>query len=390
VSYLAKIANLSTYKTRQIARPYRVGCLFVYVRVFGDTLQDMDGNPLLFLYMPIGGCRRRKVIFMEIFWFFGFITSIVLSFIIANAGAKRQIGFGWSLFLGLWLTPIVSLIAVLLSDKLQPDEYGRIDKKWGCMVPFIISFLIIGTAAYAIYSFINRDRGKRKATIELSIPEVLKRDIIEEVEATAPIKNNRPIPQEEIIIAPEVLFEKPTNSAHESLTKRNTNPANEIEIDLNDFLGMPDDGIDWNSTELSESDCEALARQKIYYSENKTAWVKEKLSNNDSAIEAEKAREAMAQKLAGQPICKISFDLQGRQAKQIPKVVNETSTTGFLFVKIEVSPNGDVVNCEIDKRSIIENIEIRELCISSAKNMKFNMIDSKINQYGTIRYNFTK
>lgn len=65
---------------------------------------------------------------MEIFWFFSFISSVVLSFIIANAGAKRQIGFGWSLFLGLWLTPIVSLIAVLLSDKLQPDEYGRIDK----------------------------------------------------------------------------------------------------------------------------------------------------------------------------------------------------------------------------------------------------------------------
>ena len=136
---------------------------------------------------------------MEIFWFFSFISSVVLSFIIANAGAKRQIGFGWSLFLGLWLTPIVSLIAVLLSDKLQPDEYGRIDKKWGCMIPFIVSFLIIGTAAYAIYSFINRDKGKRGATIELSIPEVLKRDIIKEVEATAPVKNNRPIPQLSLI-----------------------------------------------------------------------------------------------------------------------------------------------------------------------------------------------
>ncbi len=48
MSYPAKIANLSTYKTRQIALPNRVGCLFVYVRVFGDTLQDMDGSPLLF------------------------------------------------------------------------------------------------------------------------------------------------------------------------------------------------------------------------------------------------------------------------------------------------------------------------------------------------------
>ena len=63
MSYLAKIANLSTYKTRQIAHPYRVGCLFVYVRVFGDTLQDMDGNPLLFFVkLPFIGCLLGKII----------------------------------------------------------------------------------------------------------------------------------------------------------------------------------------------------------------------------------------------------------------------------------------------------------------------------------------
>lgn len=64
---------------------------------------------------------------MELIGLFGIVCSLVLSFIIANAGAKRQIGFGWSLFLGVWLTPIVSLIAVLLSDKLEPDEYGRVE-----------------------------------------------------------------------------------------------------------------------------------------------------------------------------------------------------------------------------------------------------------------------
>ena len=58
---------------------------------------------------------------MEILALFGIVSSLVLSIIIANAGAKRQIGFGWSLFLGLWLTPIVSLIAVLLSDRLKPN-----------------------------------------------------------------------------------------------------------------------------------------------------------------------------------------------------------------------------------------------------------------------------
>ena len=50
-----------------------------------------------------------------------FIAALVLDFIIANAGAKRKIGWGWALFLGLLLSPIVSLIAVLLSEKNSPD-----------------------------------------------------------------------------------------------------------------------------------------------------------------------------------------------------------------------------------------------------------------------------
>ncbi len=50
----------------------------------------------------------------------------------------------------------------------------------------------------------------------------------------------------------EVLFDGPTNSVYESLTKKGTNPSTEMPVDLNDFLGTPDDGTDWNYTELSE------------------------------------------------------------------------------------------------------------------------------------------
>ena len=78
---------------------------------------------------------------MKVLFIIGLISSVILSFIIANAGAKREIGFGWSLFLGLWLTPIVSLIAVLLSEKLTPSEYYA--KNWGCVVPFVVSLLLI-------------------------------------------------------------------------------------------------------------------------------------------------------------------------------------------------------------------------------------------------------
>ena len=51
-------------------------------------------------------------------------------------------------------------------------------------------------------------------------------------------------------VAPKVLFDdEPVNSAYESLTKKGTNPANEIKVDLNDFLGAPDDGTDWTGLE---------------------------------------------------------------------------------------------------------------------------------------------
>ncbi len=462
--------------------------------------------------------------FMEIIWFFGFISSVVLSFIIANAGAKRQIGFGWSLFLGIWLTPIVSLITVLLSDRLQPDEYGRLEKKWGCMIPFIITFLIVGTVAYAINSYSNRDKQRARTSIEFRIPEFLKKktaskhseivfkltdmemtlnydfsssipkgtavvkldfiieniskepqilysnnlslfdynecrydvsttftsnlnpllfsetinpntkkklsvvfevpqgelysvgfsdnierigkqifvdkirnikceyvtykemkEVRKRIATQSPQRNTYDQPQPREEIAPEIIFEEPSNSAYNALTKKGTNPTNEIEIDLNDFLGTPDDGTDWNSTELSETDCKALVRQGIYYSESKGTWVKEKLSNDKLRLEAERRAE---QERKEQSICKISFDLQGRQAEQIPSVTNKNSITGYVFIKIVVSPNGDVVNCDIDKRSIINDSQLKQLCVSSSMKMKFNAVDSKLNQTGTIRYNF--
>ena len=65
--------------------------------------------------------------------------AIPLDIIIAYAGRKRLIGFGWSLFLGLFLSPIVSLIAVLLSDKIDEDD----ELNWGCLPPFILIVIIV-------------------------------------------------------------------------------------------------------------------------------------------------------------------------------------------------------------------------------------------------------
>ena len=66
-----------------------------------------------------------------------------LAIIIANAGLKRRIGFGWALFLGLFLSPIVSFVAVLFSEKIEPDEDGDIEKNWGCKGPIIVVAIIV-------------------------------------------------------------------------------------------------------------------------------------------------------------------------------------------------------------------------------------------------------
>ena len=190
-------------------------------------------------------------------------------------------------------------------------------------------------------------------------------------------------------IIPEVVFTEPEKSVYESLTKKGTNPDEEIKVDLNDFLGTLDDGTDWNYTELSETDCKVLARQKIYYSENKGAWVKVKPSNDDtSALERQKRMEIAEKEMKEQPTCNISFDLQGRQVKQIPTVANSGSISGNVILKIEVSPVGEVVKCDIDNRSIVKDTEIRQQCVEAALKTEFNAINSKRNQFGMMRFNF--
>ena len=325
---------------------------------------------------------------MEILWFFGFISSVVLSFIVANAGAKRQIGFGWSLFLGLWLTPIVSLIAVLLSDKLQADEYGRLEKKWGCLAPLAVSVLIIGTATYIIYSYSNKDKRQTRTSVEFRTPEFLKNGTSQkESEATI-----QPIPQNSHSKVEEITLEiKPQESVSKPSLKKDSNPINEIEVDLNDFLGTSDDGTDWNYTELSENYHEALASKGIYYSESKGARVMEKSrKEKEDAKIAERKRQEAERQYANQATCRIVYELNGSQAESISSIENSNSQEGFIYLKIEVSPSGNVVSCEIDPRSIIDDSETKELCISSAKNIKFNAINSKRNQSGMIRYIFTK
>lgn len=160
---------------------------------------------------------------------------------------------------------------------------------------------------------------------------------------------------------------------------------------MNNYLGTPDDGTDWNYTELSEDYYEALASKGVYYSENKEAWVMEKSrKEKEDAKIAERRRQEAEKQYAKRATCRFVYELNGRQTESILPVENVNFQEGFIYLKIQLSPNGDVISCDIGQRSIIDDSETRELCIYSTKNIKFNTIDSKRNQYGIVRYIFTK
>ena len=53
---------------------------------------------------------------MEILIFLA--INVLISFLIAKAGEKRKIGFGWSFFFCLFLSPIIGGIITMLSPKI--------------------------------------------------------------------------------------------------------------------------------------------------------------------------------------------------------------------------------------------------------------------------------
>lgn len=82
---------------------------------------------------------------------------------------------------------------------------------------------------------------------------------------------------------PVVIYdEEEDNSSTEELSellgllrKEGTNPDNEIEVDLNDYI-ISNDYTDWNHTELDEGAMRILLQNGIYFSFSKGAWVKER------------------------------------------------------------------------------------------------------------------
>lgn len=77
---------------------------------------------------------------------FGLLSDTFLAALVGLVGARRRIGFGWTFFLSVLLTPFIGLIIALLSDKLPDGE-----RNWGCLG----SILAIITIALLVFLFIT-------------------------------------------------------------------------------------------------------------------------------------------------------------------------------------------------------------------------------------------
>jgi len=71
----------------------------------------------------------------------------VIAFVVAHfLGRNRQIGFGWSLFFCIFLSPIIGFIIVMLSRKYYDDNpkpsTGKKVWGWILMVLGVLSFLV--------------------------------------------------------------------------------------------------------------------------------------------------------------------------------------------------------------------------------------------------------
>ena len=57
------------------------------------------------------------------------IAFIIFSFLVAQLGKDRKIGFGWSLGISLLLSPLIGLIVTLCSKKNSKIDFVEIKKK---------------------------------------------------------------------------------------------------------------------------------------------------------------------------------------------------------------------------------------------------------------------
>ena len=84
---------------------------------------------------------------------FSVLLGVGVDALIGLLGSRRNIGFGWAFIISILFTPLIGLIAVLLSEQL-PDgaepKYGILGQSFGCLgtafMILIVAALLLGLA----------------------------------------------------------------------------------------------------------------------------------------------------------------------------------------------------------------------------------------------------
>ena len=84
-----------------------------------------------------------------------------------------------------------------------------------------------------------------------------------------------------------------------------------------------------------------------------------------------------------------TWDLGGRDMiGELPRPTYNVQEEGRVVVTITVDPNGNVIEASINNRTNTTNKQLRNAAIEAARKIKFNPVEGKNNQTGTITYYF--
>ena len=78
---------------------------------------------------------------------FSVLLGVGMDAVIGLLGSRRNIGFGWAFIISVLFTPLIGLIAVLLSERLpqgSEPKYGILGLSFGCLGA--VFMILIGAA----------------------------------------------------------------------------------------------------------------------------------------------------------------------------------------------------------------------------------------------------
>lgn len=88
---------------------------------------------------------------------FGLSAGVLFDILIGLLGSRRHIGFGWAFIISIIFTPIIGLIATLLSPSL-PDgaepKYGCLGFSFGCLGAAIMILVVVAILVGVIAAFL--------------------------------------------------------------------------------------------------------------------------------------------------------------------------------------------------------------------------------------------